>query len=81
MMMAAPKKDRIKKEILRLVSPEMNPIMGGPIMSPTIPMEDTAAIATEGGIILILPAALNTRGTAGETPTPTRNRPTVAGQI
>ncbi len=77
--MAIPKKDNIKNEILKLVSPAIKPINGGPIRSPIIPIEDTAAMATGGDKILNLPAALNTNGIAGETPIPTRNIPIIAG--
>ena len=77
--MAIPKKERIKKEVFRLVRPAIKPIMGGPIKRPIIPIEETAAIATGGGKILDLPAALKTRGTPGETPIPTNNNPTVDG--
>ena len=62
-----------------MVAPAINPIMGGPIKRPIIPMEETAAMATAGDKILNLPAALKTNGTAGETPIPTNNIPMVAG--
>ena len=52
---------------------------GGPNNRPIIPIEETAAIATGGGRILDLPAALKTNGTAGETPIPTIRSPIVAG--
>lgn len=79
MEIAIPKKDNIKNEIFKLVRPAIKPMKGGPIKSPIITIEETAAMATGGGKILNFPAALNTRGMAGETPIPTRNIPMVAG--
>lgn len=77
-VIAMPKKDNIKNEIFRLVSPAINPTTGGPIKRPIIPIDETAAIATGVGICLNLPAALKTSGTAGDTPMPTRKKPVVA---
>ena len=77
--MATPNKDKIRKEVFKLVSSAINPIKGGPINRPIISIEDTAAIATGGDKTLNLPAALSTSGMAGETPIPTRNIPMVAG--
>ncbi len=77
--MAIPKQDNIKKEMRKLVAPAIKPIIGGPIRRPIIPMEETAAMATGGGSTLDLPAALKTKGTAGETPIPTNSNPIVAG--
>lgn len=78
-MIATPKKERIKKEVLRLVSSAIKPMIGGPINSPIMPMEETAAIATGGGNFFDLPAALKTSGMPGETPMPTNSNPIVAG--
>lgn len=77
-IMASPNTERIKNEIFKLNRPDINPTTGGPINKPIIPMEETAAIATGGAIVPDLPAALKTSGTAGDTPTPTKNIPNVA---
>jgi hypothetical protein len=78
-MIEIPNRDNIRNEIFKEVTPAIKPIIGGPINKPIIPMEETAAMATGGGKILDLLAALNTKGTPGDTPIPTNNIPKVAG--
>src|SRR3569833_1855529 len=63
----------------RLTACAINPISGGPARKPINPMEDTAAIATPGGIVFDLPARPYTMGTTDDTPKPTNIKPTAAG--
>ncbi len=77
---AMPKDESMINEVLRLVRPATNPIIGGPINNPIMPIEDTAAMATGGGKVRDLPARLKTRGTPGDTPMPTKNIPKTAGR-
>ena len=64
---------------LRLDIPASIPINGGPVRKPKKLMVDTDASATPGDNIFDLPAALYTKGTIDDTPTPTSKNPNVAG--
>ncbi len=77
--MVKPNSDKTRKDILKLLQPAINPIMGGPNNKPKKPIVDTAAIANAGLACWVFPAALNTKGIMGDTPTPTSNIPKVAG--
>ena len=63
---------------LKLNAAEINPIIGGPIRKPKKPIDDTAARATPGDIVLDFPASPYTKGTTDDTPIPTNKKPMVA---
>ena len=66
------------KDNRKLDIPASTPISGGPIKNPKKLMVDTDARAMPGDNIFDLPAALYTRGTTEDTPTPTNKNPAIA---
>ena len=66
------------KDALKVASPAIKPMMGGPNKKPIKPIVDTAAKATPGDMVFDLPAALYTIGTTDDTPTPTSRKPAIA---
>ena len=66
------------KDTRRLLSSEINPMMGGPIRNRRKPIEETDASATPGSIFFDLPARLYAIGTTDEVPMPTMRKPSVA---
>ena len=65
-------------DALKVASPAIKPIMGGPNKNPINPMVDTAAKATPGCMVFDRPAALYTIGTTDDTPAPTNKNPAIA---
>ena len=66
------------KDTLRVASPAIKPINGGPTKKPINPIVETAARATPGLMVLDFPAALYTIGTTEDTPAPTNRKPIMA---
>lgn len=66
------------KDNLRLEIPANMPISGGPKRKPKKLIVETEASAIPGDNIFDFPAALYTKGTMDETPTPTSKKPAIA---
>lgn len=67
------------KDHFKLKVCAIKPMVGGPNKNPKNPIVDTAAIATPGDMVLLLPAIPYISGTIDETPKPTNKNPMVAG--